>query len=156
MAGADSAGLTYSVSISVQLSGVHSKTDFDVIIYNPCVDEDYLLVEEPIGLVHDFTHTLGECEVNNSWTHDSFLIDASAEVKALCGGLSYTVDAGVLTQYITYDPKEKQISICAEDRTLLDNGPYAYTVTSHLMNYKAYGIASESGSISLLDQCASP
>jgi hypothetical protein len=63
---------------------------------------------------------------------------------------------GALDSVITYSADTRLFTMNAEDKALLEDAPYLYTVKSHLKDYPTYGVAVSDGTISFGNPCTSP
>lgn len=111
LCGSTSDGMTYTVTIAVQLSGVPSQLTFDVVFMNPCHS---LIMTADILILPDFSYTLGDL-TGNSWTHQGFPIPG----EGLCGSLKYTADFGDLTGVVTYLQTTRTSTIYTADSGLM-------------------------------------
>lgn len=154
MAGSNPSGTDYVITIEATLGQTSSSAPVTVTIKNPCLDPQLLSVTAVTP--PDVDYTLFFTAPNNQWTYFDFIINGSPAVKQICGDLVYTVDGGVIDNLLTHNNAQNQISIYAEYRPLVDNSPYVYTVTSELANYPGYGVASDTGLITIIDICDDP
>jgi hypothetical protein len=109
----------YPISITAKLGDEEVSTSFNLVVKNPCVSSEHLSVSTD-GAVPDFSYTVYNT-TEASWKHFEFKIEGSDKVKNLCGPmLSYVVNAGDLSEFVTYDADEMRLSIYSEDMSLLD------------------------------------
>lgn len=94
------------------------------------------------------------------FTHSPFqALYLDSGVESICGDHTYTIDAGVLTQYITYISVTNTIIINASDMSLLTTGTFQYTISvsiTGLGSCQCTGCCSTAtGIIVIIDPCLS-
>jgi hypothetical protein len=117
LAGSSEEGETYSITIAAELAGETSPTTLSVTLKNPCLStETYSVNGDAANLDFQFnmaTHT------ENPHTHQPFTVVANEAITGLCGGLVYTVDAGVDTDKIKYTPEIFEVEVISEDAVMI-------------------------------------
>jgi hypothetical protein len=158
MCGSNPNGDVYIIVIQGCLGTVCADIDVSVTILNPCFNPDmYTIQPVPLPEIQFSLYT----EV--SVTHNSFDVVASVDLVNMCGGLTYTIDAGVLTQYIVYDVETHVIVIYCDDPAVVAGEiNISYTIDVSITAYpNACGIcvaccSSGGGVIVIGDPCADP
>jgi hypothetical protein len=154
-------GKIHSITVEATLGYATASKTIEVTIKNPCLDATFaeIAVENE---VLDINHTLFTPSYQ-SWT--PFTSEASAEVLAMCGGISYLVTmksdldakAGALDDYLTVDYDTRTISLNVNDRITLKSNSYHYTVKGYYGNFPEGPVFAEStGAVILNDVCNSP
>lgn len=121
----DRNSITVVIVIQGCLGVVCSDIEVPVIVYNPCLDVNFFGIM-PTS-VPDITCDLyGE---GCTWEHQTFIIiSSSTTIFDMCQ-VAYTIDAGDLDIYISYDVDLHIIIFYCEDMDLLVNVNYSYTIT---------------------------
>jgi hypothetical protein len=162
LAGTAAEGSPYPVNVVAELGDKKIVTATELIVKNPCIDPELFSIVVTTD-VPNFTYTLYNT-TKTEWYHDAFPVQASDSVKALCGGKSvggksgikYSVEAGALTEFITYDATEHTFSIYLEDRSLLAEPTIEYTLKAELADQPAFTPVTSTGTITLVDPCEKP
>jgi hypothetical protein len=150
LGGVTTSGIQHTVEIVATLGYEVSVANCEVFIYNPCIDSAYLTVSA--AEMEDIVYTMYETSL---FTHEAFTIHAESQILEICGRLSYTIEAGYLTQYVHQKTQDCTFEIFTEDRVVLDNMVYTYTVTAVLEQYPECENCrvSASGQISIVNPC---
>jgi hypothetical protein len=132
--------------------------DVPVTIYNPCLDINFFFITTVV--VPDFTcsiHTGTPC----IFEHDPFMITAQTQVIFEMCLVVYTIDAGDLSIYITYDVDLHIIIIDCDDMGLV-GVDFTYTITVTIAGVDLdCGLCggccgSSSGTIIIVSPCLGP
>jgi hypothetical protein len=150
----DPNGNVFIIVIDGCLGDICEPVDCEIVIYNPCLDIDFYLIN-PLP-IPDFT-----CELYDHtciWTHPHFEVVATVEMIEMCGTLTYTIDAGELTAYIVYVETTLTISIYVEDLSLAVVSSFSYSITVTLTNYVNCGGCggTSTGVIIIVSPCTTP
>ena len=91
------------------------------------------------------------------WSHSDFQIDTSISVD-ICGPLVYTIDAGDLNVFITYDIDMHIIILYSEDMNLVTTGTFTYTISVSLEMFPTCGGCNghSTGTITIISPCVGP
>jgi hypothetical protein len=151
LTGGNIAGVPYNIMVLATLGTRTATQSFTLNIKNPCLDPTMLTVVAE-GAVPDIDYQVGS-QNQNTWTHSGFIINASSTVRNLCGDLSYTSNEGVLDSYVTYTGSSRTFAIFTDSSSLIEHSPYAYTVSAELAMFPGYGKATDTGLITIKNQC---
>jgi hypothetical protein len=129
-----------------------NEVPIDVIVHNPCIDITLFMIQPVI--VPDLTCTLYDpC----TWEHSPFDIIATTVVIEVCGTITYEVDVGIYSAYITYDVDLHIVIFYCEDMSLV-NTSITYTINVYLAAWPSCGGCggSSSGTIIIVSPCIEP
>jgi hypothetical protein len=90
----------------------------------------------------------------SEWTHNPYIINAVPSIIDMCGGLTYTIDAGDFSVYIEYNVELNIIVIFCDDFSVLPVGSFDYTITASLSIYVEVNVFT-TGTIICVDPCTS-
>lgn len=148
LCGSSPDGITYEVTIMVQLHTTISYVYMDIVLINPCTS---MVMTMDLPIIAPFQYILG-ATIANTWQHQTIL----SGTPAMCGPLTYTANLGALASVVTYNMATRTFMISTDNSALLANSPYTYTVTSAFLNYPGYGQKTAQGTITLIDACLEP
>lgn len=128
----------------------------EVTMLNPCLNADKLLIQGPVTLP-DMDYTVGD---QIYWNIPGFEVtSAQTNLQGICGTLEYTIEASLMTDFLTFYSDSDEMQLYAYDLTVLDGGAmeYSYTITARLAEYPlATQFHTASGVIRLIDPCTDP
>jgi hypothetical protein len=123
-------GETHVIIIEGCLGDICEPIECEIVIYNPCLNPDLYTIM-PVD-IPQIQYTLFQDGV---YHHDPFTVDASEQMIAMCGGLTYVVECNDLEIFITYDVELHVISIYCDDMDLLSLGTVTYSINVFLTEY---------------------
>lgn len=158
LAGTTSLGITYQVTIEVQLGTLTSSTVIEITIQNPCFNPGFMAIQPVILPTQECIVGSGPC----SWVHDDFSLIGSQHYINICGSLTYSIDIDIDTTFgscLVYDPIFHVITIDCDD-SIMVVGTYEYTITVTWSLFPGCGWidcgSSSVGTIIILTSCTSP
>jgi hypothetical protein len=161
--------------VDIDICGTTPDGNVIIIVIEGCIDTTCVPVEVPVTVINicfdiNFFTIIPvtvpdiECPVFDngcSWTHEDFILQATTQVIFEMCVVVYTVDAGDVDIYITYDIDLHVLIFYCEDMSLIDSS-FTYTIIVTIdgfdgdCNYCGGCCHGSTGTIVIIDPCINP